>query len=324
MKTRAVTPPTVGNFVMRNGVYILCIALLIIPGFFSSSYLASASLTTLSKNVAVWGLMAVGVSFVMLLGCNDLSIGMNVSMLTVFTVLLANKYNIIVVIPIVLVCGILAGCFNGVIVGKFGMNPFIATLGTQMVFKGIGLIASGGSPVFSFNKTLSKAYDKVVLDIGFIRITLPFFIMIVTLMVASLVLKYTRLGQNIYVVGGNKEAAALSGISTVKTTIICYAISGFCAGITAIFVTALNSSGNGAVGERYSLQTVAACVLGGITMTGGRGNALRAVLGVCAMQLIQKVLYQADSSIANLQIGIIGLILVIFLLIDHFTTVKKK
>lgn len=324
MKTRVMTLDGVGNYIMRNGVYILCIALLIIPGFFSSSYLSNASLTTLSKNVAIWGLMAIGVSFVMLLGCNDLSIGMNVSMLTVFTVLLANKYSIIIVIPIVLVCGILAGCFNGIVVGKLGMNPFIATLGTQMVFKGVGLIASGGSPVFSFNETLAKVYDMVVLELGFIKITLPFFIMIITLVIACLVLKYTRLGQNIYVVGGNKEAAALSGISTVKTTIICYAISGFCAGITALFVTALNSSGNGAVGERYSLQTVAACVLGGIAMTGGRGNALRAVLGVCAMQLIQKVLYQADSSIANLQIGIIGLILVIFLLIDHFTTVKKR
>lgn len=324
MKRKGLTRSEAGNFILRNGVYILCIALLVIPGLFSPTYLSSASLTTLTKNVAIWGLMAIGVSFVMLLGCNDLSIGMNVSMLTVFTVLLANRFHIGAVIPTVLFCGVLAGCFNGVIVGKLGMNPFIATLGTQMVFKGVGLIASGGSPVFSFNKTLAKFYDVVVLDLGVVKVTLPFLIMLITLAVASLVLKYTRFGQSIYVVGGNKEAAALSGISTAKTTIICYGISGFCAGVTALFVTALNSSGNGAVGERYSLQTVAACVLGGIAMTGGRGNALRAVLGVCAMQLIQKVLYQADSSIANLQIGIIGLILVIFLLIDHFTSEKKR
>lgn len=312
------------DFFLQYSIYILCLALLLVPAAFSKTYLSSASLTALSKDIAIWGMMAIGVGFVMLTGNNDLSIGLNVSMLTVFTVLLGNSLSVWVTIPAVLAAGVLSGCLNGIFVGVLGLNPYIATLGTQMVFEGIGLVASRGSPIYNYNQTIAKFYDLVVVRLGFFDITLPFLILIVFLLIASAVLKYTNFGQSIYVVGGNKEAAALSGISTVKVTIFCYMVSGLCAAVTALFVTALNSSGNGAVGLRFSLQTVAACVLGGISMRGGHGNALRAVLGVCAMQLIQKTLYQIDASLANLQVGIIGVVLLIFMLINDATQSGAK
>ena len=324
MKRKQFSVKETGNFLMRNCVYIICILLLVLPSFFSKTYLSPASLTTLSKNVSVWGLMAIGVSFVMLLGCNDLSIGMIVSMLTVIGVITSNHMGLIPAMVLILVGGVLAGIFNGMIVGKLGMNPFIATLGSQMVFKGVGLVVSGGQPVFSYNKTLAGFYDLELLDLGFITITLPFAVLLIVLAAASFLLKYTKFGQSVYVVGGNKEAAALSGIDTTRVTVICYIISGLCGAITSFFIIALNSAGNGAVGERYSLQTVAACVLGGLAMTGGYGNAFRAFLGVCAMQLIQKVLYQVDASLANLQIGIIGVILVMFLLFNKASIEKNK
>ena len=324
MKQNQLSFKEAGNFLMRNCVYIICILLLIVPSFFSKTYLSPASLTTLSKNVSVWGIMAIGVSFVMLLGCNDLSIGMIVSMLTVIGVITSNHIGLVPAVAFILTGGILAGVFNGLIVGRLGMNPFIATLGSQMVFKGVGLVVSGGQPVFSYNKTLAGLYDMELINLGFISITLPFATLIVVLAAAGILLKYTKFGQSVYVVGGNKEAAALSGIDTTRVTVICYIISGLCGAVTSLFIIALNSAGNGAVGERYSLQTVAACVLGGLAMTGGYGNAFRAFLGVCAMQLIQKVLYQVDASLANLQIGIIGIILVLFLLFNKASIEKNK
>ena len=130
MKQNQLSFKEAGNFLMRNCVYIICILLLIVPSFFSKTYLSPASLTTLSKNVSVWGIMAIGVSFVMLLGCNDLSIGMIVSMLTVIGVITSNHIGLVPAVAFILTGGILAGVFNGLIVGKLGMNPFIATLGS--------------------------------------------------------------------------------------------------------------------------------------------------------------------------------------------------
>lgn len=316
MKGRTLHGKQIKDFLLKNNVYILCIGLFLIPGLFSQTYLSNASITVLLKNISLWGMMAIGVSFVMLIGCNDLSIGFNVSMLTVITVLLAKSLPSSVFIPLILICGIVAGLFNGFFVGSLRMNPFIATLSTQMVFRGIGLILSKGVPIMNTNKFIGDLFETKVIDLGIFTLTLPMIILIVCLLVTSYVLKYTSFGQNLYVVGGNKEAAQYAGINIDKITYICYGISGLFAAITAILVTSFNTSGNPVIGERYSLQTVAACVLGGMSVTGGFGNTFRAVLGVVALQLIQKVLYMLDSSVANMQVGIVGVILIIFLIID--------
>lgn len=321
MQKKAISGRAIGHYILRNMIYILCVVLLVLPSLFSDTYLNSDSLTILLKNIAMWGTMAIGVCFVILLGCNDLSVGMNVSMMTVIAVLIGNKVNsLFVVVPAIMIAGICAGLLNGFLVGKLGMNPWITTLGTQMVFKGVGLLLSNGSPIFNYNVKLLAFYEMQVVDLGIFTITLPMVVMLVLLLATAYILKYTRFGQCVYVVGGNKEAAQLSGINATRVTIICYAISGFCASIAALMVCSLNSSGNGAIGERYSLQTVAACVLGGIHMNGGYGNTLRAVLGVMAYQLITKVLYLVDASMANLQVGIIGVILLIFMLLDQISS----
>lgn len=306
----------IADFLLKNNVYILCVGLLLIPGLFSRTYLSNDSITVLLKNISLWGMMALGVAFVMLIGCNDLSIGFNTSMLTVITVLLARDLPPLVFLPLILLCGIAAGLFNGFFVGRLQMNPFIATLSTQMVFRGIGLVLSNGKPIMNTNPFIGGLYETTLVDLGIFTLTLPMVILTVCLLITAYVLKYTRFGQNLYVVGGNREAAELAGIDTVRITCSAYAISGLFAAITAILVTSYNTSGNPVIGERYSLQTVAACVLGGMSVTGGFGNTFRAVLGVVAMQLIQKVIYMLDSSLANLQVGIVGIILVIFLIVD--------
>ncbi|MGI6160892.1 MAG: ABC transporter permease [Christensenellales bacterium] len=312
------------DFVLQNAVYILSVLLLIVPGFFSDTYLTSASITVLLKNISLWGMMAIGVSFVMLIGCNDLSVGFNTSMLTVITVLLSQNLPVVVFLPLVLLCGIVSGLLNGFVVADLKLNPFIATLSTQMIFRGIGLVLSNGVPIMNTNEFIKVFFEFEIIDLGIFTLTLPMVILIACLIITSYVLKYTQFGQNLYVVGGNKEAAQFSGISIRKITYQSYAISGLFAAITAILVTSFNTSGNPVIGERYSLQTVAACVLGGLRVTGGYGNTVRAVLGVVSMQLIQKVLYMVDSSIANLQIGIVGVILIIFLIIDMISTEASK
>lgn len=315
-----ITSPAAGRaaagFLLKYSMYIVCIGFLIVPSLVFPGFGSLQSMTVLMKNISMWGIMAIGVSFVMIIGCNDLSVGLNVSMITVIATMLGEKYDLGVIIPAVLAIGILAGAFNGLVVTKLRINPFIATLSTQMVFKGIGLVASGGKAIFSYNTGLNDLFNIEIFRIAGFTFTLPMLVLILCLAIASYVLKYTKFGQSLYVVGGNREAAALCGINVDRVTLLCYIISGLCAAISGILVASFNTCGNAAIGERYSMQTVAACVLGGIHMTGGFGNAWLAVLGVTAMQLMQKVLYQVDSSFANMQMGFIGAILIIFMIVD--------
>lgn len=301
---------------LKYNMYIVCIGFLVIPSLVFPGFSSVQSLTVLLKNISMWGIMAIGLSFVMIIGCNDLSVGLNVSMMTVVATITAEEFGLGVAIPIVLLVGLATGCFNGLVVAKLGINPFIATLSTQMIFKGIGLVASGGKAIFSYSDDLNNLFHIVILRIGSFTLTLPMLVLIVCLVIASVIQKYTKFGQNLYVIGGNREAAALCGIRIDRTTILCYMISGLCAAISGILVASFNACGNAAIGERYSMQTVAACVLGGLHMTGGYGNAWMAVLGVAAMQLVQKVLYQIDSSFANMQMGFVGVILVLFMIVD--------
>jgi ribose/xylose/arabinose/galactoside ABC-type transport system permease subunit len=317
MNIKALTPGVIGKGALKNMVYILCVVLIVVPGIMSPGYyLSSASITVLLKNVALWGIMAIGMAFVMLLGHIDLSIGLNVSMLTVITVILGQRLSLPLVVPAVCICGIAAGMLNGLIVGYLKINSFIATLGTQLIFKGIGMVLSKGYPIVNSNPAIKELFEIKLLDLGIFNFTLPMLITAAVLLIASYILKYTPFGQNVYVVGGNMEAAVLCGINPKKVIVICYAICGLCAGITGILITSFNSSGNAAIGERYSIITIAACVMGGVSMAGGLGSALRALMGVAAIQLIQKVIYQLDPSVASLQTAIIGVLLIIFMIVD--------
>lgn len=313
----------VGTFFFQNNIYVVMLLLMFVPMFFFPKFGTPASLTVLFKNVALWGIMAIGMTFVLLLGYNDMSIGMNASMLTVIMVLIGNRSSAFLAIPAVLLIGTLLGVVNGLIVTKLKINFFITTLGTQVLFKGIGLLLSDGSPIVNENEVIKRLFEVKIANLGVLTLTLPMLVMLVCLIAALFVQKRTRFGYNIYVTGGNIEAANLSGINTDAVVISCYAIVGFTAGITAILLTSFQSSGNAAFGEKYVLQTIAACVLGGIRMDGGYGNSFRALLGVLSFQLIVKLLYQVSSSMANMQIGIIGVILIMVLVMDKISTKIK-
>lgn len=313
---RKLTGRRIGEFMLQRSMYIVCIGFLVIPSLLFPDFSSPQSLTVLMKNISMWGVMAIGVSFVMIIGCNDLSVGLNSSMITVVATILGQKYGLGVIVPVVLLIGLATGLFNGIVVTKLRINPFIATLSTQMIFKGIGLVSSGGKAIFSMNQELNQLFHVVLFQVGGFTFTLPMLILVVCLTASLIIQKYTKFGQNLYVIGGNREAAALSGINIERTTIWCYMICGLCAAISGLLIASYNACGNAAIGERYSMQTVAACVLGGLHMTGGYGNAWLAVLGVAAMQLVQKVLYQIDSSFANMQMGFIGGVLILFMIVD--------
>lgn len=312
------------SFLLQNNIYIIALLFVVVPIIVFPGFGNPESITALMKNLSIWGLMALGLMFVQVLGHIDLSIGMNISMLTVMLALISNSVSLWVAIPIILIVGTLAGMLNGIMITKLKINSFITTLATQLVFKGIGLMLCNSTPVHLQNVLLQNLFEVKIMSLGFMELTLPMLLLFIVLALVIFVFKYTKFGRNLYIVGGNIEAANMAGIDSSKITVKSFMITGLICGLTAILVTSFQSSGNGAGGERYALQSIAACVLGGVTLEGGRGKATGVICGVLVIQLISKVIYQLNALLANLQTGIIGLILVVVLIVDKVSMQSFK
>jgi len=310
----------VGVFLLKNNIYVLVALLFFIPLATMDTFQSAGNITVLMKNISLWGIMAIGMSIVLLLGVFDMSLGMMVSLITILVVYSAKQWGLAAAIGVAVAAGLACGGLNGLIITKLKINPFITTLGTQVLFKGIALAITSGSPVANTNEALAGLFEVKILSLPFITLTLPMLVMFASLFAVEYVLRNTKLGHDIYVTGGNIEAARYVGISTDFMYFVGYMGVGLFAGITAVLLASFQGSGNAAFGESFTLQSIAACVLGGISLMGGYGNAIRAIFGVAALQLIIKILYYTASGLVNLQVGIIGVILIVVLFVDKFST----
>ena len=307
--------------VLNNAIYIFLFFLLLVPSVLFPNFVSGASLTVLVKNTSLLGVMSVGMAFVMIAGESDLSIGINASLLGIVAIRMGDVTDsLFLIIAVVFLCGIVTGLINGILVGVLHVNAYVATLGTMNLFRGLAMLLSGSQTILNRNPALMELGSVQFFSIGTFRFSLMMAILVVCIILSMLILRYTKFGQSIYVLGGNREAAKLCGINSTAVIISCYVISGLCAAITGIMIVAFQNSCNPATGVNYAIQTIAACVLGGIRMTGGTGSSFRAVLGTMCMQLITKVIYQLDTSLSNLQTGILGVILLIMLTVDTFST----
>jgi ribose/xylose/arabinose/galactoside ABC-type transport system permease subunit len=312
-----------GVTLLQNNIYVLVAVLFLVPLATMDTFQSAGNMTVLMKNISLWGIMAIGMTLVLLLGVFDMSLGMMVSLITILVVLSAQRWGLGVAAAVAIAAGLSCGALNGIIITKLQINPFITTLGTQVLFKGIALILTAGSPVANTNASLAGLYEVRIVALPFITITLPMVILFASLLAVEYVLRNTKFGHDVYVAGGNPEAARFVGIDTDFMTIACYMGVGLFAGITGLLLASFQGSGNAAFGETFTLQSIAACVLGGVALSGGYGNTIRAVLGVAALQLIIKILYYTASTLVNLQVGIIGIILIGVLFIDKFSKIGR-
>jgi len=185
-----------------------------------------------------------------------------------------------------LIIGGLIGALNGLIITKAKIIPFIATLGTQVIFRGLTLIITNGYPVYG----IPKAYSFI--GLGKIANVFPVCaaIWIVGLVIMQIVLKKTRFGQYIYAVGGNEKSAWLSGVNTDRVIILAYVLSGFFASLAGIILVLRVQLANATAAEGYELTAIASCVIGGIAMEGGKGNIVGTFFGAMMMGMIINII----------------------------------
>jgi len=285
----------------------------------SPVFMTSKNVTNIFRQISINGIIAVGMTFVILLGDIDLSVGAVVGVVSVICGnLLEQGMNWFVVCLIALAVAILFGIFNGTLVAYLSFQPFVATLATVTIGRGIALAYSDGRPYIISNASF-KAIGQ-----GYVgKVPIPVIILLMVCLIGFVILNYTTFGRYFFAVGGNKNAARLSGVKTKRVEMSAYIISAICASIVGMILSARISSGQPNSGTGYELDAIAAVAIGGTSMNGGVGSLTGTVLGFILIGLLSNSMNLLNINSFYQQI-VKGALIIIAVFLDMKSKGNKK
>ncbi|WP_240689465.1 ABC transporter permease [Ammoniphilus sp. YIM 78166] len=295
------------------GIITVLLILFITLSFLSPVFLTSDNLITVLRQISINVFLALGMTLVIILAGIDLSVGAIVALSGTLTVglIVTTGLPIFLAILIGLLVGVVIGFLNGVIISQFKLPAFIVTLATLNVASGAAYIYSNGQSV----RIREEAYTMIGTGQLFGFLPLPVVYMFVAIAIVSILLNKTKFGTYVYAIGGNREAARLSGVPTKKVEIAVYTLTGFLAAFAGIVLSARMYSGQPSVGAGYEMDAIAACVLGGVSMAGGRGRISGTVFGAMVIGVISNGLNLLGVS-SFWQLVVKGLIILVAILVD--------
>ncbi len=271
----------------RNfGLVFSLVVLLIIAAIITPSLFSLGSIISMLQNNAVYGLLAIGEMFVILTAGIDISIGAILSLSGVICCrLMAENPTVpaIVWVLLSLVVGALCGAVNGVLVGYFKMVPMIATLGTMYAFRGISFLFSGGQ--WWFPHQFTEGYLKFA-TLRILGAPAILWIVIAVFILAILFLGYTPKGRRIYAIGTNRESSQIAGIKEGRVVFLAMTLCGMLAGLAGMLYTANYATCSYSIGESYEMTAIAICILGGVSISGGKGKVDGVIIGFLMMSVI--------------------------------------
>lgn len=293
MTTRRITVTDVQQFLLRGRAFIALILVLTVFTVLSPQFLSADNIVIMSKHVAINALLAIGMTFVILTGGIDLSVGSIVGLTAMIAGGLINEgiqipqLGIIVyphtwlIIIIALLLGTVMGAISGWIITRFNVAPFIATLGMLYVARGFAGLRNNGYtfPNLVGRPELGNTGFEILGAGSFIGINYSIWIMVLFALVAYVVTTRMPFGRHVYAMGGNERAAELSGVRVARSKVIVYAISGFCAAMVGLIVASQLVAAHPQTGDSYELNAIAAVVLGGTSLAGGRGSIGGTIIG---------------------------------------------
>jgi len=292
-------------------LFLLCVAMAI----FAPHFLEVNNALNVLKQLSFTAILAAGMTIVILTGGIDLSVGSIVALSGVISVLSLNHgVNPIIAILLGIAVGIVAGFINGYLTAVPKLPSFIVTLGSMTYLRGLALVISGGYPMVLTNSTFKFLGAGSILGIP-----TPIYIMSLIYLIMFFVLKYTMFGRHVYAIGGNEEAARLTGIKVEKTLIKVYTISGLLAGLTGVVLAGRLFSGQPTAGMEYELQAIAAVILGGTSFVSGFGRIQGTLIGVLIIAVLNNglTLLNVDS---YWQKVVTGAVIVAAVLLDRLRT----
>ena len=308
-----VKPPLIrmNLYLDKMGIVLVVILTFIIFAVLDSQFLTWTNILNMIRQTAINGILAAGMTFVILTGGIDLSVGAIVALSGVCGVYFSLHMPTPLAVLLGVCVGALAGFVNGFLTAKTRLPSIIVTLGSMTYLRGIAYVVTGGYPLV----LVSESFKKI--GMGYLGpVPIPIVIMLLVYVVFFVILRYTVFGRNVYMIGGNKEAAYLTGIKVVPRLVWVYTISGICSAVAGIILAARLFSGQPNVGTGYELDASAAVVLGGTSLAGGMGTIIGSLFGAIFMGALSNGL-TLMSVPYYWQLIIKGLVIILAIYIDH-------
>lgn len=292
------------NLMKGQAIWVVFIVLCIGFTIANPRFITATNLLIMLRQVAVWGIASVGMTFVILLGDIDLATGSIITFVNVLCSYLMVHMGVPMALAIIitLAASTLIGVLNGFMVSTIGIPALIATFATQTAFSGIALIICDGQSINGFTESF-KVFGQG--KIG--PVPVPVIIMILCFALGAFILNKTYFGRYFYAVGGNIEAARLSGIRTGRVKYLVFALSGFFAGLAGLVLLSRVNSGMGNAGLGYEFKVITCVVLGGVSVSGGSGRMSGVVAGTFIISALNNgmVLINLNSWVQNIVLGIV-------------------
>jgi erythritol transport system permease protein len=330
--TASVAAPHSQNWlllVLRLRTFVALILVLAYFSLMAPNFLSAANAVIVSKHVALNAFLAIGMTFVIITGGIDLSVGSIVGLCAMVAGWLVLNgvdlgigytvwFNTWEILGITLLVGIGVGLINGILITRLNVAPFIATLGTLYIARGAALLSSDGRtfPNLSGTEEMGTASFPLIGTGNLLGLPVMIWLLVAVALGAHYVSRRTPLGRHIYAVGGNERGAALSGVKVNRVKLFVYAFSGFCAALVGIIIASQLQAAHPATGETFELNAIAAAVLGGTSMSGGRGRIFGTIIGAFVIGILSDGLIMMGVS-SFWQTVIKGVVIVLAVVIDQ-------
>ncbi len=300
------------SFVRKTEFSLMVIIVLIfaICAIGTESFLSEYNISNVLKQCSIIGIIAISATFIIITGGIDLSCGAICGMSSLITALMLTKYSmpIFAAIVIAILVGVLCGLYNGFIIHEFKVPPFIATLGTMTIVRGLIKVISDAKTIAGLPKEFSKFSNESTLFVPNLA-----WVWVLVIVLAFVILKFTRFGRNLYVIGSGQEVARLSGINLRLNTYGVYALAGLLCGVAGVLLTARINSAVPTGGQGYEMNAIAATVIGGASLAGAKGTAWGTALGTILMTLIDNggIQFGVNPFIMEISVGVLITVAVI-------------
>lgn len=309
-----------GDFFRRYGTAIIFLLLVICAASLSSSFFSERNIMNVLRQVSGTGIMAVGMLLVILTRGIDLSVGSIAALGSVLSAIIVNQYSSGASVAMVLAAGTLCGLVSGFLVAYLRLQPFVMTLAMMAVARGLALIISNGQPI------MMGEQGEAISNFGtasWFGVPLPVVLMLLIFAAAGVLLNFTRFGRLVKAIGSNEEAVHLSGIPVSRYVLAVYAISGALAALAGVIISSRSGVGSATVGVGAELDVIAAVVIGGASLAGGRGGVFNTLLGVLVFGVIGNIMNLINVPGYHQQVCM-GVIIVMAMLLQKGTGWLKR
>jgi len=308
---------SVGKFFSSYGIYIVLLLMIVVLSFLSTSFFTLQNALNVLRQISINGILAIGVTLVLVTGGIDLSLGSILALAGVVSVSFAHpspEYPLILIIAVAIGMGLLCGLVNGLLIAFSKVSAFIVTLGMMTVARGFALVYTNGRPVIDLTDQFRYIGQGI-----FLGIPVPIFVFLVISLAGYIILQKSKFGRHIYAIGGNETSAKISGINVAALKIFVYSFAGILCGIAGMMLASRTNAATPNAGSGYELDAIAGAVLGGTSTSGGKGKIIGTIAGVLLMGILSNGLDILNVSSYVQQI-VKGVIIVGAVWIDQINT----